>query len=213
MFKKNKFFATVTVMVLLISIFPLVNLAQADTGPTLPAIDKGQTAVFTIGSDQVTVNGRTFTMDVAPYIDSSGRTMVPVRYLGEVLGMTANWNAAKQLVTLNEQKFSAQESMTIGSSQLGWADGTQDGMITMDTEPVIAPPGRTMLPARYVAQAIGYSVTWNVTNQTVTVSPQSNNQSASVGGNNPPLVGVPGINEGGTSGTNPGPDSQPPVSP
>ena len=164
MFKKSKVFAIITALVLLASLVPLT--AQADTGPVLPAITNGSTAVFTVGSDQVTVNGQTFTMDVAPYIDSAGRTMIPVRYLAEVRGATGvQWDPFNQEVTMAYDNGPPQVNLFIGKDAIYYNGGS----MPMDTAPVIVPPGRTMLPARYVAQAVGDAVTWNAANRTVTI--------------------------------------------
>ena len=205
--RANKFLVVIMALVLFSMILAtLATLAHADT-PAMPALTKQ--AVFTIGSNVVTVDGQTYSMDVAPYIDSSGRTMVPVRYLGDVLGMTAGWDQAKQQVTLTEQHFTAVETLAVGSNKLGWINETVDGNSTMDTTPVIVPPGRTMLPARWVAQAIGYQVTWNAANQTVTVTPPGTApaQTGGSGGSVIPGGGPAGNNAGGATGTAPGPDS------
>ena len=191
------------IAVLLAALLAAGSQIHADT-PTIPGLTKD--AVFTIGSNTAVVDGVAYQMDVAPYIDSNGRTQVPVRYLGDVLGMTATWDAKIQRVTLDEQKFTAEETLTIGSDELYWANGFADGTTVMDTVPVIVPPGRTMLPARWVAQAVGYRVAWDAANQTVTVTPAAGQPG---GGGNTSGVGGAGTNYGISSGTNPGPDSLP----
>lgn len=46
----------------------------------------GQKVVMTIGQKAYTVNGEQKYMDVAPYVNQAGRTMVPVRFVAEALG-------------------------------------------------------------------------------------------------------------------------------
>ncbi len=88
------------------------------------------------------------TKDATPYIDAgSGRTLVPVRYLGNALGAQANWDAYNRTVTITKSGLDI--SMEIGSTTL-----------TVDQAPVIS-NGRTYLPARWVAEALGYNVSWN----------------------------------------------------
>ena len=41
---------------------------------------------------------------------------------------------------------------------------------TMDVAPEIADPGGTMLPVRWVAQALGATIDWDPATQTVTVN-------------------------------------------
>jgi hypothetical protein len=45
------------------------------------------------------VNGVAVTMDVAPEI-KDGRTMLPLRFLGNAFGVTTNWDAAVNTVTI-----------------------------------------------------------------------------------------------------------------
>ena len=127
---------------------------------------------------------------MAPYIDQNGRTQVPVRYLGDVLNMSALWQPANQSVLLTRNDRNTLVSLTIGSDKLDITD-LVNSEVTMDTTPVIVPPGRTMLPARFVAQAVGYQVSWNAANQTVTVTPPS--QSTPTG----PVQGIGSGNDGG----------------
>jgi hypothetical protein len=104
-------------------------------------------------------------MDAAPYIDpNSGRTLVPVRYLGDALGATTAWDAGSQTVTLTSG--SATISMVVGSLTLNVNGQTQ----TLDQAPVIQ-NGRTYLPARWVANALGYQVDWNAANRIVIIWP------------------------------------------
>ena len=58
------------------------------------------TAEFWINSTNAVVNGAKKTMDVAPYVSSSGRTMLPLKYVGEYLGADMVWNAKTRTATL-----------------------------------------------------------------------------------------------------------------
>jgi hypothetical protein len=102
-------------------------------------------------------------MDAAPYIDSnSGRTLVPVRYLAIALGAIMYWDAKTQTITIT--KGNNIISMVIGSTTL-----TVNGQKQMmDVAPEIS-GGRTYLPAKYVAEALGFTVSWDAGSQTVTV--------------------------------------------
>lgn len=46
----------------------------------------GRELVLTIDNPKATINGKTFTMDTRPVI-RQGRTMVPLRFVGELLGV------------------------------------------------------------------------------------------------------------------------------
>jgi uncharacterized repeat protein (TIGR02543 family) len=61
----------------------------------------GTTIILTINSTTAQVNGQNQTMNVAPYISSTGRTMVPLSFVTDSLGCTTNWDGANQSVTIN----------------------------------------------------------------------------------------------------------------
>ncbi len=134
----------------------------------VPSLASGNnSAGFVIGMNQYFVNNQApgINMDAAAYIDpSSGRTMVPVRYLADALGATTNWYPDTRQVTVSTAAYNI--SMAIGSPTL-----TVNGQAqTMDVAPVIN-NGRTYLPARWVADALGCQVDWNATNKIVTIWP------------------------------------------
>lgn len=61
----------------------------------------GRTAELWIGSNKVLVNGTEKTSDAAPFISPTGRTMLPLRIVGESLGCDVTWNAAARSVTID----------------------------------------------------------------------------------------------------------------
>jgi len=134
-----------------------------------PSMKEGSTGSavgqFRISSNIYEVNGVSKVMDAAPYI-KAGRTYVPVKYLGLALGVAESdivWDEATQKVTLTlgDKKV----ELTIGSTTI-----TVNGEAkTMDVAPEIN-NGRTMLPAKYVAEGLGYTVGWDAATQTVLVS-------------------------------------------
>lgn len=120
---------------------------------------------FKIDSNIYQINSVSKVMDVAPYIKSN-RTYVPVRYLAYVLGVAEAdvvWDEGSQKVTLT--KGDNVVELTIGSTTITVNGEAQ----TMDVAPEIT-DGRTMLPARYVAEGLGYVVGWDPGTRTVLVS-------------------------------------------
>lgn len=126
-----------------------------------PAGQQGRNATFYIGSTIMNVNGANIIMDVAPYI-KAGRTYVPVRYLGDALGATTAWDAATKTVTITKDDKSV--VLVIGST-IAKVNGAD---VQMDVAPEIV-NGRTMLPARWVAEGLGYQVGWNAALQQVVI--------------------------------------------
>lgn len=61
---------------------------------------QGKEFEFVIGSQLVKIDGKTYYIDVAPYIQNS-RTYVPLRFITENLGATVGWNGSKREVSIN----------------------------------------------------------------------------------------------------------------
>lgn len=62
-------------------------------------IGDGLTVEMMIGDNQAYVNGAARTLDSAPII-VGGRTMVPLRFIGESFGCTVQWNQSSREVTI-----------------------------------------------------------------------------------------------------------------
>ncbi|MDR1131014.1 MAG: copper amine oxidase N-terminal domain-containing protein [Oscillospiraceae bacterium] len=102
----------------------------------------------------VTLNGVQVVTDAAPYIDANGRTMAPVRFISEALGAGVEWNNDSRTVTVRGN--GAVITLVIGSSAI-----TVNGRTTaMDTAAVIT-GGRTFVPVRFIAEALGLSAAWD----------------------------------------------------
>ncbi|WP_084413265.1 copper amine oxidase N-terminal domain-containing protein [Desulfovirgula thermocuniculi] len=126
-------------------------------------VEQKATATFKVGEAKFTVNGVEQTMDVAPYV-KNGRTYLPVRYVAMALGVAPeNIYYADGVVTLLKGGVAVQ--LTIGSNVLK-VNGAE---IKMDVPAEIS-NGRTMLPFRWVAQALGASVSWDEATQTVSMT-------------------------------------------
>lgn len=122
-------------------------------------------ASFVIGDTNYVVDGVEYAMDAAPYVSAAGRTYVPVRYLAYALGVAGEniyWDQAAKTVTL--LKGSTAVQLTIGSNVI-----KVNGIgLPMDVAPEVK-DGRTMLPARFVADVFGATVGYDADTQTVTI--------------------------------------------
>ncbi|HBR01699.1 MAG TPA: molybdate ABC transporter substrate-binding protein, partial [Ruminiclostridium sp.] len=99
----------------------------------------------------------------APYIDSANRTMVPIRVVSENLGAQVSWDASTQTATID-----GSIKIEIGSNIIQ----TPYGQITMDTNAVVQ-DGRTYIPFRFIANALGYDATWTDSTSTADVITKS----------------------------------------
>ncbi|WP_416358843.1 stalk domain-containing protein [Desulforamulus putei] len=114
-----------------------------------------KSVVFVEGKNEYFVNGQTpgVKMDAAPYI-SQNRTFVPVRYLGNALGVVNEniaWDTKTSKAKLTLGSRSAE--LTIGKKQII----SNGKVVEADVAPELK-SGRTYLPARFVAEALGYRV-------------------------------------------------------
>ncbi len=105
-------------------------------------------------------------MDVAIFVEN-GRTFVPVRYLALALGLPEEgiaWSAPASSATLTYNGVTVK--LTVGENTLY----VNDRQVTMDVTPLVLPPGRAFLPARYVAEAFGYTVRWDGNENSVIIT-------------------------------------------
>ena len=114
----------------------------------------------------VTVDGKTVNFpDAKPFIDSNGRTLIPVRFVTESLGATVEWN--EELRRVNIKKDTVEIMLIINDRRF-----TVNGRIkTMDTEAILK-DGRTFVPIRYVAEELGATVGWAPSTSTVIITTQ-----------------------------------------
>jgi len=108
----------------------------------------------------VMVNGQPLQSDVKPFVNTDGRTMLPVRAIAEALGATVQWDEATQTATLTLGAKTVK--VTIGQNSI-LVDGQP---VAMDTAAAIK-DGRTLLPVRSVGEALGARVGWNEQTKTV----------------------------------------------
>lgn len=118
-------------------------------------------AVFTVGRTQFEVSGVENTMDVAPYIKDD-RVYLPVRFIAQATGVSDNdiiWNQDERSVGITKGDRTVR--LVVGSDTM-YVNGEP---VLMDAAPEIIEPGRTMLPLRWIAEALGYDVYWDGTAQ------------------------------------------------
>ena len=122
-------------------------------------------ASFVIGKTSYTNNGTEVTMDAAPYI-AKNRTMVPIRYIANACGVTdenITWDQATRTATISGPNNVV--TIKMGSNIIT----TSNGVITMDTVAVNT-GNRIYVPARFIANALGATVTWDAATQTVGIT-------------------------------------------
>ena len=125
--------------------------------------------VITIGSNQLDkdINGinKITTMDAAPYI-KNGRTMLPIRYVAEALGLSVEWINETRTVIIQDMFFKVEIPV---DTNLIIVNGVQ---YESDVKPEIV-NNRTMLPIANIARALGLkdnvNIFWDAVNRKVTI--------------------------------------------
>ncbi len=112
----------------------------------------------------VTVGGKAVAFtDAIPFIDENSRTLVPLRAVGDAMGLTVGWDSAAREASFTDGAKTIY--FPIGSKEARTSDGA---VITMDTAAVIK-GGRTFAPIRALAEYFGHTVDWDKTTRTVII--------------------------------------------
>ncbi|MEQ8236404.1 MAG: stalk domain-containing protein [Syntrophomonadaceae bacterium] len=124
------------------------------------ATEKGAPAtpsIFTLGSNIYNLRGATQVMDVAPYAKNN-RTYLPVRYVAYTMGLTDDQIRWSPLIpnTVTLTNGTTTVILNIGSPIM-YKNGVP---MMMDVAPEVS-NYRTCLPIAWVAQAFGYTATWD----------------------------------------------------
>lgn len=100
--------------------------------------------------------------DQEPVIEN-GVTLIPIRAVSEALGLTVTWDDNTDMVRLENGSFYAE--LAIGNT----VANTSSGKKTLPAPPKII-NGRTMVPLRFIAEAMGLTVLWNDEYQRVVIN-------------------------------------------
>ena len=130
------------------------------------------TTVFAVGtaitlqvdSNTINIGSRSVTINTAPVI-INGRTLIPVRGVGEAMGGNVDWNDDTKTVTIT--LGSNKVEMTVDSKTAYFNNKAQ----TLDVAPVVL-NSRTMLPARFIAESFGFDVNWDNDTKTISITPR-----------------------------------------
>jgi outer membrane protein assembly factor BamB len=114
-----------------------------------------------INSNIMVVDGVEKDVNPAPTI-ISGSTMVPVRAVSEAFGADVDWIAETKSIVI-----------ILGDINIILTIGSETAIVGDSVESVSPPPqivsGRTMLPFRFIAEALGATVEWDGETKTITM--------------------------------------------
>ena len=123
--------------------------------PVLPDWDK-KYITMTTKSKEYFVDGIKKTMDTLP-VNKNGRVFVPIRVIAESLGCSVDWDMNKdKSITVTIGKGNIVIKLTTGS-ELAYIDGKKS---YLDEAPFIDGNNRTLVPIRFIAEALNCKVDW-----------------------------------------------------
>lgn len=114
---------------------------------------------------RIFIDGQILTTDQPP-VAIAGYTMVPMRAIFEALNARIQWNQKAQTVTATKRDTTI--VLTLGSKTATINNST----VTLDS-PARAIGGRTMVPVRFVSEALGEEVRWVKESNSVQITTKS----------------------------------------
>jgi hypothetical protein len=133
--------------------------------PAPPAPHSPQNSTFTIGSTLFYIDGVANYAPLAPYTFSN-RTYVPLRAMASAIGVNVGWNNTNQTATFVDPQTGTVVALTANSPYYSVNGFLQP---RMDVSPRLV-NGSLTCPARYLAQAFGYSVGFNSSTNTIVLA-------------------------------------------
>ncbi len=113
------------------------------------------------GEIKIMIDNRWLISEIAPIIES-GRTLVPLRATFEALGAQVVWNPTDKSITATRNDLIIQLKI---ASKLASKNGTP---VAIEVEPRVL-NGRTLVPLRFVSEALGSEVKWDGTKRIVSI--------------------------------------------
>lgn len=111
---------------------------------------------------RVVINGREISFDQPPVM-INGNVMVPMRGVFEELGADVKWKASTQTIT-------ARKDATEIIIQIGSTYASVNGQARQLSAPATMVSGRTLVPLRFISEALGADVQWQAASRTVLIS-------------------------------------------
>ena len=120
---------------------------------------------------RVYIDGTLLQLEVAPLLED-GRTFLPMRAIFEALGADVQWNGATQTVTAKKG------TMTL-TMQIGSSTAQKNGSSVILEAPAMISDQRTLVPLRFVGEALGGSVKWEGSSRQILINSAASPDTAS----------------------------------
>lgn len=144
-------------------VYPVTNRTYEQRYVVMYEIE--QSIKLQVNSKLINVFGEEKVMDVAPFIEgSTQRTLVPIRFIAEAFGLSVSYSSKDKTIHLSNSKTDIQ--FKIGD-KTAIVNGIKK---TLDVAPMIK-DNRTFVSVRFVAEILGYKVSWDDQTKSVTITP------------------------------------------
>lgn len=114
-----------------------------------------------IGNTKASIDGKETYLSSPPYI-TSGKTMVPFRFIAEALDAKVSWDQSEKMVTI--VKGDVTIFLWIGKNY-----AIVSGNMTNLSSPPELKNGKTFVPIRFISESLKAKVDWEPLTQTVTI--------------------------------------------
>jgi hypothetical protein len=144
-----------------------VSCAFADNNDITASKELTNSIVLTLGKPDVFINGNKKILEAPPVLDGD-YTLIPFRFIGEALGAKVEWNGDDQRVTL-----------TLNGKTIVLSINSKSASVSGNKVDLDAPAkiinGFTMVPLRFVGEALNQKINWDDATKQITIQPRSNN--------------------------------------
>ncbi len=131
-------------------------------GPPKEVLSMMDAKFSAMDAGKIKVKGNPLKSDVSPVI-TQGRTLVPIRAIAEAFGALVDWDEGMFLVIIDTDDTTI--LLKIGDQLYVVNDEVKE----MDTTALLF-QDRTMVPLRFVAEALGYNVHWDAATNQITIN-------------------------------------------
>lgn len=122
-----------------------------------------QPVILTLGKKEAIEGDKIHLLAAAPYI-KDGRTMLPFRFIGEIMDAQVNWDAATR--TASYQLAEKIIEVTIDSKYAK----INHQQIILDVAPELK-DGSTMVPVRFITESLGAKIDWKPETKQIIIYP------------------------------------------
>ncbi|MGE5373016.1 MAG: stalk domain-containing protein [Solirubrobacterales bacterium] len=130
--------------------------------------EKSLAARFRVGSLECYYDGFPRNLDAAPCL-RGGRVFLPLRAVADSMGATLEWDDAAQKATIVRNNKKIEVWLGKPTARINGANQKIDPA-NASVKPIMIPPGRVMLPLRFIAESLGCTIDWIPSSQTISMT-------------------------------------------